>query len=249
MTIDINCDLGESFGNWKLGADEALLPRISTASLACGFHGGDPVTMRRTVAAAVEHRVAVGSHPGLPDLLGFGRRVMDVSPEDLHAYVVYQSGALEAFLRSHGVRLNHVKPHGALYPMLNRREDLAVATVDAMFEVMEHPALYWPAGSEDRALLRVARDRGVRVIREFYPESRYGADAETVVERERHFVSPDHAEQALRRFLAHGEVETIEGTTIPLEAESICVHGDGPAAAAIVERIAAVLEELEDAIR
>jgi UPF0271 protein len=244
MTIDINCDLGESFGNWKLGADEALLPRISTASLACGFHGGDPVTMRRTVAAAVEHGVAVGSHPGLPDLLGFGRRVMDVSPEDLHAYVVYQSGALEAFLRPHDVRLNHVKPHGALYPMLNRREDLAVATVDAMFEVMERPALYWPAGSEDRALLRVARDRGVRVIREFYPESRYGPDAETVLERERHAVSPDAAEEALRRFLAHGAVETLEGTTIPLEAESVCVHGDGPAAAAIVERIAAVLEHL-----
>jgi UPF0271 protein len=244
MTIDINCDLGESFGNWRLGADDALLPLISTASLACGFHGGDPVTMRRSVAAAVQHGVAVGSHPGLPDLLGFGRRVMDVSPEDLHAYVVYQSGALEAFLRPHGARLNHVKPHGALYPMLNRREDLASATVDAMFEVMHEPVLYWPAGSEDRALLRVARERGVRVVREFYPDSRYGADAETVVDREREPVDPDAAEQALRRFLERGEVETIEGTTIPLEAESICVHGDGPTAVAIVERVVAMLEVL-----
>jgi UPF0271 protein len=244
MSMDINCDLGESFGNWKLGADEELLPRITTASLACGFHGGDPVTMRRAVEAAVEHGVAVGSHPGLPDLLGFGRRVMAVSPEDLHAYVVYQSGALEAFLRPHGLALNHVKPHGALYPMLNRDEELAAAVVDAMFEVMDRPVLYWPAGSEDRALLRVARDRGVRVIREFYPDSRYGSDGETVVERRREPVTPDTAETALRRFLGRGEVVTIDGPAIAMAAESVCVHGDGPAAVGIVDRVVAVLEEL-----
>jgi len=244
MSMDINCDLGESFGNWKLGADDALLPRITTASLACGFHGGDPLTMRRTVEAAVGHGVAVGSHPGLPDLLGFGRRVMAVSPEDLHAYVVYQSGALAAFLRPHGQSLSHIKPHGALYPMLNRDEELATAVVDAMFEVMDHPVLYWPAGSEERALLRVARDRGLRVIGEFYPDSRYGSDGETVVERQRAHVTPDAAESALRRFLQHGEVETIDGTTIPLAAESVCVHGDGPMAVAIVDRVVAVLDEL-----
>jgi 5-oxoprolinase (ATP-hydrolysing) subunit A len=249
MSMDINCDLGESFGNWKLGADEALLPRITTASLACGFHGGDPLTMRRAVDAAVGQGVAVGSPPGLPDLLGFGRRVMAVSPEDLHAYVIYQSGALEGFLRPHGQRLNHVKPHGALYPMLNRDEALAAAVVDAMFEVMDQPVLYWPAGSEDRALLRVARDRDVRVVREFYPDSRYGADGETVVEREREPVSPDAAETALRRFLQRGEVETIDATTIPLAAESICVHGDGPTAVEIVDRVVAVLDELGRPLR
>jgi UPF0271 protein len=247
--MDINCDLGESFGNWRLGADEALIPRITTASLACGFHGGDPLTMRRAVEAAAEHGVAVGSHPGLPDLLGFGRRVMAVSPEDLHAYVVYQSGALEAFLRPHGLALNHVKPHGALYPMLNRDEDLAAATVDAMFEVMARPVLYWPAGSEERALLRVARDRGVRVVGEFYPDSRYGSDGETVVERHREPVTPDTAEVALRRFLATGEVETIDGTTIELAAESVCVHGDGPTAVALVERVVEVLEDLGRPLR
>jgi UPF0271 protein len=249
MSMDINCDLGESFGNWKLGADEALLPSITTASLACGFHGGDPLTMRRAVDAAVGHGVAVGSHPGLPDLLGFGRRVMAVSPEDLHAYVVYQSGALEAFLRPHGQALNHVKPHGALYPMLNRDEDLAAAAVDAMFEVMDQPVLYWPAGSEERALLRVARDRGVRVVREFYPDSRYGSHGETVVEREREPVTPDAAETALRRFLQRGEVETIDATTIPLAAECVCVHGDGPTAVAIVDRVVAVLDELGRPLR
>jgi UPF0271 protein len=249
MSMDINCDLGESFGNWKLGADDELMPHITTASLACGFHGGDPLTMRKTVGIAAELGVAIGSHPGLPDLLGFGRRAMAVSPEDLHAYVVYQSGALEAFLRPHGLQLNHVKPHGALYPMLNRDEALADAVVDAMFEVMERPALYWPAGSEDRALLRVARDRGVRVIREFYPDSRYGSDGETVVERRREPVTADAAEEALRGFLERGEVATLDGPAIPIAAESICVHGDGPHAVAIVERVADVLEELGRPLR
>jgi len=242
--MDINCDLGESFGNWKLGADAALLPLITTASLACGFHAGDPVTIKRAVDNAVRNGVAVGSHPGLPDLLGFGRREMNISTEDMHAYVVYQSGALEAFLRPFGQRLNHVKPHGALYPMLNRRDDLAAATVDAMFEVMEEPVLYWPAGSEDRALVRLARERSVRVVREFYPESTYGPDGETVVERERRHVTPDTAEKALRKFLASGTVETAAGGTIELAAESVCVHGDGPEAAGIVKRVAEVLSEL-----
>jgi 5-oxoprolinase (ATP-hydrolysing) subunit A len=242
--MDINCDLGESFGNWKLGADEELLPLITTASLACGFHGGDPVTMKRSVASAVENGVTVGSHPGLPDLLGFGRRQMDVSPEDLHAYIVYQSGALEAFLQPLGHRLNHVKPHGALYPMLNRRDDLAHATIDAMFEVMDEPVLYWPAGSEERALIRAARDRRVRVVGEFYPESTYGPDGETVVERERKHVTPDMAEAALRQFMSDGTVQTTGGGTLALNAESVCVHGDGPEAARIVKRVVQVLTDI-----
>lgn len=241
--MDVNCDLGESFGNWRLGADDALLPRITTANVACGFHGGDPVTMRRTVALAVDHGVAVGSHPGLPDLLGFGRRAMDVSPEDLRAGIVYQCGALAAFLRPHGRTLTHVKPHGALYTMLNRREDLAAAAVDAMFDVMDLPVLLWPAGSEDRALVRIARERGVRVVGEFYPEARYGPDGETVVERTRGPVTADEAEAALRRFLDRGEVEAVDGTVLSLSAESVCVHGDAPDAVAIVERVVAMLEQ------
>jgi UPF0271 protein len=248
-SMDINCDLGESFGNWRHGADDELLPRITTASLACGFHAGDPRTMQEAVGAAAEHGVAVGSHPGLPDLLGFGRRVMDISPEDLYADIVYQSGALEAFLRRRDLELNHVKPHGALYPMLNRREDLAEATARALTDLMAEPVLYWPAGSEDRALLRVARAHGIRVVREFYPDSRYGADGETVLERHRLPMSPDAAEAATRRFLTAGEVETVDGTVIPLEAESICIHGDGPTAAAIVDRVIALLDELGHPLR
>jgi UPF0271 protein len=242
--LDVSCDLGESFGNWRLGADAELIPQITTASVACGFHGGDPLTMAQTVALAAEHGVVIGSHPGLPDLLGFGRRVMDVSPEDLAAYVSYQTGALEAFLRPHGMTLNHVKPHGALYPMLNAREDLAAATITAVSQAMPEPVLYWPAGSEDRALLRAARERGVRVVREFYADARYKADGETVVERRREPVDPDAAEAALRRFIAHREVETIDGTVIALEAETVCVHGDLPTAVAVVERVVATLRDV-----
>jgi 5-oxoprolinase (ATP-hydrolysing) subunit A len=217
--------------------------------VACGWHAGDPATMRRTVALAVQHGVAVGSHPGLPDLLGFGRRVMDISPGDLHAAIVYQSGALEAFLRPHGRRLNHVKPHGALYKMLNARDDLAAAAVDAFSEVMDEPVVYWPAGPEDRALARACRERGVRLVGEYYPDSRYGADGETVIEHDRAPMEADEVEAAFRRFLESGEVETIDGAPIRFDAESVCVHGDGPSAVAIVERVVMVLEELGRPLR
>lgn len=248
-SLDINCDCGESFGKWTLGADEQLIPLASTASVACGWHAGDPATMRDTVALALRHGVVVGAHPGLPDLLGFGRRSIDLEPADLHAYIVYQAGALEAFLRARGQRLNHVKPHGALYPMLNAREDLARAAVDAFFEVMDDPILYWPAGSEDRALLRVCAERGVHVVREYYPDSKYGPDGETVVEHSRAPTDPDQAEAAFRRFLEAGQVEALDGTTIALAAESVCIHGDGPNAVAILERIRKVLGELDRPVR
>ena len=242
--IDINVDCGESFAKWKLGADEELIPLITTASVACGWHAGDPATMRRTVELCVEHGVAIVAHPGLPDLLGFGRRAMEISPADLRAAIVYQSGALEAFLRPHGLRLNHVKPHGALYLMLNSSEDLAAAAVDAFFDVMEEPVVYWPAAPDDRALARVCRERGVRFVGEYYPDSRYGVAGETVVEHDRPPMDPDAVEAAFRRFLADGEVETIDGGPIRFEAESVCVHGDGPSAVAITRRVIEVLEDL-----
>jgi 5-oxoprolinase (ATP-hydrolysing) subunit A len=248
-SLDINCDCGESFGKWTLGADEELIPRITTASVACGWHAGDPATMRATVELAVAHGVAVGAHPGMPDLLGFGRRAMDLAPGDLREYVVYQAGALEAFLRPHGRRLAHVKPHGALYPMLNARADLAEAAVAAFFDVMDEPVLYWPAGSDDRALPRACAAAGVRVVREYYPDSRYGADGETVVEHSRAPADLDAVEAAFRRFLESGEVETVDGGTIRMEAESVCVHGDGPSAVAIVDRVASVMEELGRPLR
>ena len=144
-TFDINCDMGEGFGNWRMGDDAAVMPLITTANLACGFHAGDPLTMMNTVAMAKEAGVAVGAHPGLPDLLGFGRRVISVSPEDLTSYIVYQVGALKGFLSAAGVPLNHVKPHGALFHVL-RDATLADAAIDAIMAVAPGAAvvLGWP---------------------------------------------------------------------------------------------------------
>ncbi|MEQ8697091.1 MAG: 5-oxoprolinase subunit PxpA, partial [Bauldia litoralis] len=150
--IDINCDCGESFGNWSMGADEALMPLITTANVACGFHGGDPLVMQRTVADAHRNGVAVGAHPGLPDLVGFGRRRMDISPAEAYAAVVYQVGALKGFLAPLGMTLHHVKPHGALYGMLNDQDDLAAAVAEAIRDTCPSPLLYWPAPVERHAL-------------------------------------------------------------------------------------------------
>src|SRR2546430_9006254 len=132
--IDLNCDMGESYGRWTLGADEEIMPWITSANVACGFHGGDPHVMRKTVALALRHGVAIGSHPGLPDLMGFGRRVMDVTPQEVKDYLCYQTGALREFVRAAGGDLQHVKPHGILYNMMEKEEPLAVAAGEAVLE-------------------------------------------------------------------------------------------------------------------
>lgn len=242
-TLDINCDLGESFGNWRLGNDAALLARISTANVACGFHGGDPVTIVETVREAVSRGVAVGAHPGLPDLLGFGRRVMDISPADAFAYVLYQAGALEAALGASGAQLHHVKPHGALYSMLNEREELAVAVAEAMEALMEAPMLYWPSGAQDGALVREAERRGFRVVLEVYVDLAYDDHGRLVLERQKRPLDPAVAVQRLERFLKDGTVPTVTGGSFPLVAESLCVHGDGPTAPEVVAAIRAHLDE------
>ena len=146
--MDVNSDMGESFGNWVMGNDAALLPFVTTANVACGFHAGDPVTLVRTVRLAKQNGVVVGAHPGLPDLLGFGRRAMKISPEDAYAYVVYQVGALQATLAVEGMRLHHVKPHGAFYSVLKADEELADAVAEAIGQLSPEPMLYWPAPTD-----------------------------------------------------------------------------------------------------
>ena len=143
--MDINCDMGESFGNWNMGDDVGMMPRITTANVACGFHASDPVTMLETVRLAKQHNVTVGAHPGLPDLLGFGRRTMNITPEDAYAYVVYQVGALQGALATQGMKLHHIKPHGAFYSVLKTDEQLASAVAQAIKELSDDPILYWPA--------------------------------------------------------------------------------------------------------
>ena len=167
-TFDINIDCGESFGNWNMGADEALMPHITTANAACGFHAGDAMTMLKTVRLAKANGVAVGAHPGLPDLLGFGRRVMAISPEELFAYVLYQGGALRAVLEAEGMTLHHLKPHGALYTMLNTDEALGEAFARAVIALCPEPMIYYPAPVERHAVTRIAADMGIDVVPELY---------------------------------------------------------------------------------
>lgn len=242
-TIDINCDCGESFGNWVMGADEAIIPLITTANVACGFHGGDPMAMQKTVALAAENDVAVGSHPGLPDLVGFGRRRMDITPAEAYAMVVYQTGALTAFLAAKGMTLHHVKPHGALYGMLNDQDDIAAAVAEAIRDTCPSPLLYWPAPVEIHALPRAARKLGIDVVGEVYFDLAYTDEAKLVVERKKTAKDLTDVARRLRRYLAEGVVESQSGKPIPLAAETICVHGDGPNSVEIARTLRTVLAE------
>lgn len=240
-TIDINCDCGESFGNWVLGADEALMPLMTTANVACGFHAGDPVVMQRTVAAARQNGVAVGAHPGLPDLAGFGRRRMDIKPEEAYALVLYQVGALKAFLDPLDMELHHVKPHGALYSMLHDQEEVAAAVAEAIRDSCPVPLLYWPAPVEMHALPRAARKLGIEVIGEVYFDLAYTDDAQLIVERKKTAKDLADIRARVEGYLADGTVTSVSGKSIALSADTICIHGDGPNSLAIAETVRATL--------
>ena len=243
QTMDMNCDCGESFGNWSLGADEDLLPIISTANIACGFHGGDPIVMKQTVETARKHGTAVGSHPGLPDLVGFGRRSMTISPEDAYAMVLYQTGALKAFLDAAGMPLHHVKPHGALYGMLNNNDDLADAVSNAIVETCPDPVLYWPAPFGEHALPRAARACGITVVGEVYFDLSYDDEGRLVIERKKTAKDLNEVERRVRHFIRKREVTAISGRVIPVDAGSICIHGDGPNALEVAKTVIRVLGE------
>jgi 5-oxoprolinase (ATP-hydrolysing) subunit A len=241
-TFDINCDMGEGFGNWRLGDDGAVMPLISTANLACGFHAGDPLTMMNTVAMAKEVGVSIGAHPGLPDLLGFGRRIISVSPRDLTSYIIYQVGALKGFLAAAGVPLNHVKPHGALFYVLRDRA-LADAAVDAIIAVAPGSAIYW-AGPGDRELFaRRAAARGIRVCAEAYPDLDYTDDGSLLVEREKRQVSPELVYDRVVEIISNKTLTTRTGKRLPMDVDSVCVHGDSPNA---LDILAAARRAIED---
>ncbi len=240
--VDINCDLGESFGNWVLGDDEAIMPVVTTANIACGFHGGDPLVMARTAALAREHGIAAGAHPGYPDLLGFGRRQYTLSPAEAAAYVRYQTGALRAFLDAEGLELNHVKPHGALAFYL--REDAAVAdaVADAVAGFGAGVAFYFPAPIAGVALCDALQERGVRVVGEIYPDLSYSPEGHLLIQRTKQATDTAFAAAQVTRFLADGVVEAEDGTLVPMEADSVCVHGDGPNAVAVATAVREAIE-------
>ena len=234
VAIDINCDMGESFGNYTMGRDAAVMPYITSANVAGGFHGGDPHVMRETVALAAEHDVGVGIHPGLPDLMGFGRRKIDATPEEVRDYVVYQLGALLGTASAYGVDVQHVKPHGAMYSMLSARPEHARAVIDGIREV--DPDLIYLA--TDMNIYDVASEYAdLDVVFEGYVDLQYRADRTLIVEREKADVNPELVADRFVSIAKHGEVEAADGTVIEVPADSICIHGDTPNAVEILETI------------
>jgi len=241
-TFDINIDCGESFGNWKMGADEALMPHVTTANIACGFHAGDPMTLMKTVALAKKNNLAVGSHPGLPDLMGFGRRVMAISPDEMYAYVIYQTGALKAALEAQDMTLHHVKPHGALYRMLNTDEALAKAFVRAVIDVCPEPMMYYPAPAERFAVTKIAAAEGVDVVAELYFDLPYDDDGTIILKRANEGADLADTRHRLDHFLAKSEAISVNDKKVKIGARSICLHGDGPNAVDLAKTVGAGLK-------
>lgn len=239
-SIDLNCDLGESFGAYTIGMDAQVIPYVTSANVACGFHAGDAVVMERTVALCKASGAAVGAHPGLPDLQGFGRRVMKISPAEAGAFVTYQVGALKAFCDAAGVPLHHVKPHGALYNMAGRDRELADAIARAVQSAAPGAVLLALSGSE---MVRAAQAIGLPVASEVFADRGYRPDGSLVPRGTPGAMIEDEDEAIARviRMVKEGKVKASDGTDIAIRADSVCVHGDGPKALAFVQKISAAL--------
>ncbi len=243
MKIDVSCDMGESYGAWTMGCDEALMPHITSASIACGWHAGDPGVMRATVRLAKRHGVRIGAHPGYPDLLGFGRRPMQLSPGEARDYLLYQIGALAAFVRAEGVRLQHVKPHGALYNVAARDRALSREIAEAVAEADSTLILVGPPESE---LVRAGREAGLKVAREGFGDRGYNEDGSLVSRRlpGALVTDPDAvADQVL--MMLEGRARAITGRSIAIAVDTICLHGDTPGAPTIAKRLRERLAQAE----
>lgn len=238
--VDLNSDLGESFGAYTLGMDAEILKFVSSANVACGYHAGDPLVMEVTVKLAKEGSVAVGAHPGFPDLMGFGRRNMVLSPKEVKSYVKYQLGALLAFTRGQGIPLQHCKPHGALYNMAAKDKAMAMAIAEAIRDVDDQIILLGLANSE---MIEAGKEAGLRVASEVFADRAYQADGTLVPRSQPGAVIHDTKEAIARtvRMVKEGKVTAITGEEVPLSVDSICVHGDNPSALAFVESIRGTL--------
>ena len=242
MNIDLNADLGESFGAWTMGADDELLGVVTSANVACGFHAGDPLTMRRTAADAAARDVRVGAHPAYRDLAGFGRRFLDVAPDELAADVLYQLGALDAACRAAGTRVRYVKPHGALYNAIVHQEAQARAVVEA---VAAFDASLPILGLPGSAVLREAERAGLRPVVEAFADRAYTPEGTLVSRREPGAVIHDEEAVVARavRFATDGTVVAADGATVRVDPESLCVHGDTPGAARLAAAVRTALVE------
>jgi UPF0271 protein len=241
-TVDLNCDMGESYGAWKMGADAEVMPFISSANIASGFHAGDPATIRKTVKLAVDHGVAVGAHPSLPDLMGFGRRVMRISPQDMYDLVIYQAGAVEAFARAAGAKLHHVKCHGALYNMAAMDEGLSEAMVKAVKDLGSGVILYALSQSKN---FEIAKKSGIRVAGEVFGDRGYSDDG-TLAPRDKPGGMIEDAAASARQVLGmveEGYVTSLNGKRVPVAADTLCLHGDQPGAVAFAKHLRSIFKE------
>ncbi len=242
--IDLNCDMGESFGAYSIGMDEAVIKYITSANIACGWHAGDPLVMDQTVKMARENGVGIGAHPGYPDLIGFGRRNMDCTMAELRQYLIYQLGALDAFCRVNNIQMRHVKPHGALYLTAVEKEDVARTIAEAI--VSFNPELLYVAlaGEKGRMMSRIGEEVGLKVVYEAFPDRAYTSEGTLQSRRISGAVIKEPqlvAERALR-MAAEGKIVAVDGTTIEIEAHTLCVHGDNPTAVELVKTIRETLE-------
>ena len=230
--VQINCDMGEAFGLYKMGDDAAIMPLIDVANVACGFHASDPTVMRQTVRLAKQCGVAVGAHPSLPDLQGFGRREMKIPRDELADIITYQVGALKGFLDAEGMALNHIKPHGVLYGMAARDEEAANAVCDAA-ETFGVPLF----GMKGTLHEKVYPARGRALVAEFYADLDYAGDGRLIITREHGAVDPDDAAGKCVRAIEAGVVRSVDGNDVPVGADSICIHSDTPNAAEIAKAV------------
>ncbi|WP_339320880.1 5-oxoprolinase subunit PxpA [Paenibacillus sp. FSL W8-0194] len=241
LSVDLNCDMGESFGRYALGNDAEMMEYITSANIACGFHAGDPSVMRCTVRMAVQSGVSIGAHPGLPDLAGFGRRPMEVSAEEVYDMVTYQVGALQAFVKQEGGTLKHVKAHGALYNMAAADRRLADAIARAVHETDSSLILYGLAGS---ALIAAGRAMGLRTASEVFADRTYRDDG-TLTPRNMPgslIADPDRAVDQVLQMVREGAVSAASGRIIPIEADTVCIHGDGEHALSFAGSLRCALE-------
>lgn len=239
MQLDINADMGESFGMYRMGDDAQFMEFISSANVACGFHASDPSVMRRTVALAKEHGVSVGAHPGLPDLQGFGRREMKLTPGEIYDNTLYQVGALKAFCEAAGMELHHVKPHGSLYAMACRQEDVARAICQAIVDIDQRLYLYT---MKKGVAGQVGEAMGLKVVYELYGDLDYDNEGNLVITRHHEVLQPVEVSARVLKMVKEGEVTSTGGTEIDIQGSSVCIHSDTPGALGILKAVRAALE-------
>ena len=246
--VDLNCDLGESFGRYRLGEQEEILKYVTSANIACGFHAGDPTVMRETIQLAIHNGVKIGAHPGLPDLNGFGRREMNITPQEAYDMVVYQVGALQGFLTTFNETMQHVKPHGALYNMAAKNQALAEAIAQAVYDISPQLVLFGLAGSE---LTKAGEKIGLPTAHEVFADRTYQQDGSLTSRKQPDALITD-SEQAVQqvvKMVKEGRVLSQQQIEVPLQADSVCIHGDGAHAVEFAKYIHAVLTEQQIAVR